>query len=710
MSSTASIALSAALLASPFGAGGGLLASRDRASLQDAARLAADRVHDASSATEGLAHAADGLAPPPAEAQKDPPDADSADDDAEADAAFDAMLGPGADEPATEDGATDASSTTEARDPTAKLDDAQGTIRAGAAPTDDVSLEDVFGDGTAIEALPDAEAEGESKSAKQGYFAGKLEMRFRVVSSIYFDIDVPYRESTLEPFERWSKGQGPRGISRNENRLEFYFAYSPNKHVQIVGDIEPVMFGVAPARTLNDLSSRQMLEPFHVESDAAYIALHDILPGLDIKAGRQIVVWGTADKFNPTNNINSDDLEDRPLFTEPIANQMLVLEYAPLRDKLWFQGVYIPLFYPALLPPSAALALRDPQSLPPYVSQEDIDAIRYLQGFIRANPVFNPRVLSHVQQPAPDFRNGQTAFKTGWKAGPIDMSASYYYGFHDIPLPYLVRSQQLAAPNMDPMLDKAPEDRFWFQSDVYMAYPRMHVAGLDFTTQLPFLGNMGFWGEAGLFIPNGRGTYRPLPFVPNADAGTCNEGDVSGRTFKMCTEFPIAIDPYPNDGVAAPISKLTGYTAGATSGGASHPFVKSTIGVDYTAGKHVYLQAQYLHGFIDEFGAGHMGDYLVGGTDLIFFGRHLVFRTFAVVDFPRLDKSLPRSNTGPYAIVGFNDDKASVVVAPDLIIVPPWGFATFELGGFAFFGRYDTKFGQPATGSSIVYFKVTGQF
>ena len=92
--------------------------------------------------------------------------------------------------------------------------------------------------------------------------------------------------------------------------------------------------------------------PFHMESDAAYVSIIDALPGLDITIGRQIVVWGTADKFSPTNNINPDDLEDRPLFTEPIANQMLVVDFAPWRDKLWFQGVYVPLFYPALLPPS----------------------------------------------------------------------------------------------------------------------------------------------------------------------------------------------------------------------------------------------------------------------------------------------------------------------------------------------------------------------
>jgi len=31
---------------------------------------------------------------------------------------------------------------------------------------------------------------------------------------------------------------------------------------------------------------------------------------LDIRIGRQRIAWGTADKLNPTDNLNPDDLED----------------------------------------------------------------------------------------------------------------------------------------------------------------------------------------------------------------------------------------------------------------------------------------------------------------------------------------------------------------------------------------------------------------
>jgi len=426
-----------------------------------------------------------------------------------------------------------------------------------------------------------------------------------------------------------------------------------------------VFFGVSQARELDDLASMQMITPFHVESDAAYIALFDLVPNLDIKVGRQIVQWGTADKFNPTNNINPDDLEDRPLFTEPIANQMIVVDYSPLDDKLWFQGVYVPLFYPALLPPSAAEGLKDPQTEVPFASEADVDKMDNLQDLLVAQPGLVPEVVAHVHMPSKRFTSGQSAIKIGTSLGGIDMSMSYYNGRFDIPTPVDVQSSQkaTAAECGAEAGGAATIPECQYRSDVILVYPRMQVLGFDFTTQLPFLGNAGLWGEGGLFFPQPQ---------------------------TLDIEFPVPVDVTSgrnDDGIANPVTSLSGQTI------TKSPFLKVTAGADYTIGKHLYVQAQYLRGFIDEFGAGHIGNYLVAGADLIFFGRHFVFRTFGVVDFP----------TG-------KGDNGSYVIAPELQLTPPWGSVTFTLGSFALLGKRNTKFGQPATGSSIVYLKVVGTF
>lgn len=541
-----------------------------------------------------------------------------------------------------------------------------GSGEAGSSgASGDVSVSDVFGSGTddsgegPTDDMPEmksvSSASTSTSSGGKGVFGKKLKTRFRILSSLYVDVDRTPERGT---------------IGRNENRIEMNFSYSPNEHVEIVGGIEPVFMGVAQAQELDDLATRQMLTPFHLESDAAYVALHGLFPGFDLKIGRQIVVWGTADKFNPTNNLNPDDLEDRPLFTEPIANQMVVMDYAPpkLKDKLWFQGVYIPLFYPALLPPSASAGLKSPYSEVPFALEEDRQEIEYLQDtFLPRNQRLIPVVYGHVNHPSLSLKNGQAAFKVGARLGIVDLSASYYYGRHDIPLPTYVDSSQLAD------LDQDPVNGYYIQSDVDLIYPKMQVVGLDFSTQLPFLGNMGLWGEAGLFIPEAH---------------------------EMTIELPVVTDVTPDDGVANPVTEISGPTIRST------PYVKATVGLDYTFGKHVYVQSQYLRGFIDEFGADHIGDYLLGGTELVFFGRHLIFRMFGLIDFP--------TNNRP-------GEGTSAVLAPAILMTPPWGFVSFELGGFAFLSRKidlgndtirnaRTKFGQDGTGSSIVYLKAIGSF
>ncbi len=523
--------------------------------------------------------------------------------------------------------------------------DGGSETKTGATKPDDLSIDDVFGTDAEhkdIVEQPKVDAKGGDKGGGKSRFDGKLDTRVRVISSAYYDVArVPQR-----------------GFGRQENRIEFQFAYKPDRHLQIVGDIEPVFFGLAQTPELDDLATQRLLTPFHIESDAAYIALLDLLPGLDVKVGRQIVVWGTADRFNPTNNINADDLEDRPLFTEPIANQMVVVDYAPLQDKLWFQGVYVPTFFPALLPPSAAAALKDPQTPVPFAYGADQDKIGNLQSLLRIQPGLVPSVTGHVYQPSRRFTTGQSAIKLGTTLGGVDMSISYYNGRHDIPTPVDVQSSR-----KDPQEGPIDQAQCCYRSDVTLIYPRMQVLGLDFATQLPFLKNMGLWGEGALFFPQRQ---------------------------RLSIEFPLAIDVTTgknDDGVTNPVRSMVGRTIRPT------PYIKATAGFDYTFGKHVYVQAQYLRGFIDEFGADHIGNYLVGGTDLIFFGRHFIFRAFGVVDFP----------TG-------KGDHGSYVIYPELLLVPPWGSVTFEIGSFFLLGKPDTKFGQKAAGSSIAFFKVVGVF
>ena len=142
----------------------------------------------------------------------------------------------------------------------------------GAKKPEEIGMDDVFGAPTAdpprklapreaatptispTKGLIDPENPGADKGgpAPTSSYNGKLKTRFRLVSSLYYDVD----------------RAKPKRISRNENRLELYVAYTPNKHVQVVADAEPVLMGVNQARELDDLASQVYIQRFEERTKA----------------------------------------------------------------------------------------------------------------------------------------------------------------------------------------------------------------------------------------------------------------------------------------------------------------------------------------------------------------------------------------------------------------------------------------------------------
>ncbi|MFZ5786749.1 MAG: hypothetical protein ACOY3Y_09935, partial [Acidobacteriota bacterium] len=127
---------------------------------------------------------------------------------------------------------------------------------------------------------------------------------------------------------------GEPGFSRNEAAVRLITSVRANPHVSFVGDIELIWLQRSERElSLADLTLRSGMDPWRIECDAAYVDIRDILPGLDARIGRQIVQWGSADLFNPTSLLNADDLEDRTLFREPIASEMIRLDYTYLPER-----------------------------------------------------------------------------------------------------------------------------------------------------------------------------------------------------------------------------------------------------------------------------------------------------------------------------------------------------------------------------------------
>jgi hypothetical protein len=185
---------------------------------------------------------------------------------------------------------------------------------------------------------------------------------------------------------------------------------------------------------------------------------------LDLRVGHQIVVWGRADAFNPTNNLTPFDLRTRSPIEDDrrLANSAvrLWLNLAPLR----LEAVWVPLYSAAELPaiePGEFVALTEPNF------------------------------------PAPSLSNGLGALRVHLELPAIEASVSYLHGY--APLPGLALSDFTVGE--DP-----PEVRI-----ARTAYEQ-HVIGVDFSTAIGDL--VALRGEAAYRHPVG---YESKVYAPRPD-------------------------------------------------------------------------------------------------------------------------------------------------------------------------------------------------
>ncbi len=167
----------------------------------------------------------------------------------------------------------------------------------------------------------------------------------------------------------------------------------------------------------------------------------------DCRIGHQIVVWGRADGFNPTDNVTpknplvrSPDEDDRRE-----ANFLIRAYYN--RHPLRLETIWVPHYAASVLPTSII-------SLPPGVA------------FIEPD------------YPGANLGNSAFALKLNMEFAAIDGSLSYFNGCNPNP------GIAVAAQRMEPT---------GVESDIVARAYRMHVVGADFSTTV--MGNIGLRGE-----------------------------------------------------------------------------------------------------------------------------------------------------------------------------------------------------------------------
>jgi len=201
---------------------------------------------------------------------------------------------------------------------------------------------------------------------------------------------------------------------------------------------------------------------------------------IDIRLGKQIVVWGRADGINPTSNITpqnmlvrSPDEDDRRLGNFLVRS---FLNYNPIR----IEGIWVPMYASSVLPLSM---------LPENISMEMGPATFDI-----------PITASPLAKPTASMENSSGALKLNLELPKFDGSVSYYYGIN--PLPGIEMNVVMQAGLLIPVGIQVKPVPY-----------RMHVAGMDFSTTAGSL--FGVRGEAAWRIPDAD--YDVQIHIPNPD-------------------------------------------------------------------------------------------------------------------------------------------------------------------------------------------------
>jgi hypothetical protein len=105
--------------------------------------------------------------------------------------------------------------------------------------------------------------------------------------------------------------KGDNDFSWHEYRLDLKTEVKPIEKAHFYSEVWLRSLGFPTVENSADLVSKDKVSPLNLDLREAYVDLYGFLfDNLDLRIGRQRIAWGTADKLNPTDNLNPDDLED----------------------------------------------------------------------------------------------------------------------------------------------------------------------------------------------------------------------------------------------------------------------------------------------------------------------------------------------------------------------------------------------------------------
>ena len=292
-------------------------------------------------------------------------------------------------------------------------------------------------------------------------FTGMIILLLSISHAVFADNPV---SGSLLVDTRAETGNGD--VSREEYRVTLTAAKRIHE-LYAYGEVWFRGFGITqPTTYLPQLQQYSSEPPTYLDVRQVYVEFYSfLLENLDVKVGKQILNWGTADELNVTNNVNPYDLEDPFAFNNKLPVPLLVAEYY-FPHEISLTGVIEPLFVPSVLPSD-----------------------KWVTAFIPSEPIPSWLHLNQINigltEPAQSMPGDLSyGFRVAKKAlYGYDISLSYYNGFYTLP--------ELASANITTSGNN-------IIANANLDFPRLSIIGADFAGSI---GDHGVWGEIALNIP-----------------------------------------------------------------------------------------------------------------------------------------------------------------------------------------------------------------
>jgi hypothetical protein len=255
-------------------------------------------------------------------------------------------------------------------------------------------------------------------------------------------------------------------VSWYEYRLDLQAEYRPFDDARLFSEFWIRSLGLPSVESSADLTETGNIQLWNVTMRELYFDLYGFpWRACDIRIGRQRIAWGVGDEVSIVDNINPIDLEDIWDFGRRAGSD--AVQFSFFFGNHTIEGVYVPIFVPAVLPYGQASSA--------------------IFGSIQAPSSIQLRtVTDSIRMPEHNISEEITgALRYRTSLSGYDWAFSYVYGRDYVPIPCTLRLSPTTNPG---------------EADAYstLIYPRLHIAGAELSGEVF---GLGAWAEVAMFVP-----------------------------------------------------------------------------------------------------------------------------------------------------------------------------------------------------------------